>query len=834
MVRRYALLAALPLLVAAQAAPPAPWAETRGDLDGDGKPERARLGRDGVLVVEAADGRELLQVPLPDAGRIERAQLRVVPVEERVALHVRAELGRGQAAEAVVSGGRVLFAGRTGPVGDGERAQRLRVDEAGIVRYQTSPGVARCDGEEQLFPERWDFGSGRFRAVTVDPPLGRRLKTAATAPAGLEGPPLGLFRFVAASTDSSGDRRADRLAAPRELEDGAPATVWQAGAGATAKGAWATARAQAGPQRVRAVRLTAGNEAPRAVTLVVGSHVDEQFTVEVGPGARWVTLPPDGAATACVSVVVAEPGPRGNALAEVAIYGDVDGPGGIAKLIDDVAEARADADGAARLLTMRGAAAAEAVAAALPTTTGLGRRRLIQVLAETATPATAPALGKALETAAGPDRTLVVDALARLGEAGVAQAARIYGDATQAAEARADAATVLGRVPGPTAVAALLAHAGQGEPLVRAAAMRAMARQFAAGSTEPFWKVLDEARGEAATGDVARAVAPVAREANADVRRGTAAVLRTAAAKTRGAQQFAGQLRVLRAIGDLGAEELLPTVREAARDREPVLRAAAATAAAHIAGGDAIARAAVTDADAGVRKAALLALGARAAAGAPQASPAEATHAPLAAQALADDAWPMVRHAAADALGSACAEARGAVAAPLTRALLGDGKELKGADASEEVRRAALAALGRCSPPLPTLTAVLTEPRQPTSVRELAAALVAKRGGPEAARALATALRDALGDPAADDRTAGLAVACTRALARVGDRSRPVLEALGEAANEPGSPAVRAAAMESIGLLCPDGAAEALRKGASDADGQVVRAARAAMNRCLR
>src|SRR6185295_6053236 len=83
MVRRYALLAALPLLVAAQAAPPAPWAETRGDLDGDGKPERARLDRDGVLVVETATGRELLKVPLPDAGRIERAQLKVVAVEER-------------------------------------------------------------------------------------------------------------------------------------------------------------------------------------------------------------------------------------------------------------------------------------------------------------------------------------------------------------------------------------------------------------------------------------------------------------------------------------------------------------------------------------------------------------------------------------------------------------------------------------------------------------------------------------------------------------------------------------------------------------------------------
>src|SRR5204863_3362 len=83
-------------------------------LDGDGKPERARLLRDGVLVVESAEGRELLKVALPDAGRIERATVKVVAVEERVALHARAELGRGQAAEAVVSGGKVIFVGRRG------------------------------------------------------------------------------------------------------------------------------------------------------------------------------------------------------------------------------------------------------------------------------------------------------------------------------------------------------------------------------------------------------------------------------------------------------------------------------------------------------------------------------------------------------------------------------------------------------------------------------------------------------------------------------------------------------------------------------------------------
>ena len=61
-----------------------------------------------------------------------------------------------------------------------------------------------------------------------------------------------------------------------------------------------------------------------------------------------------------------------------------------------------------------------------------------------------------------------------------------------------------------------------------------------------------------------------------------------------------------------------------------------------------------------------------------------------------------------------------------------------------------------------------------------------------------------------------------RAAFALRDTSRPVLEALGEAANEPLSAAVRAAAMETIGELCPDGAARRrCDKGAHDADGGV-------------
>ena len=281
------------LWAAEPAAPPPPLAEARGDLDGDGRPERVHLERDGALVVDDADGKPRARVSLAAKQPIVRGEVRIVAAEGHVVVQARAELGRGRAVEAVLGdGGRqTIFDGRTGPVGDGERAIVLRVDDDGVVQYQTAAGFSRCDGDDMLFPERWDFGSGRFRPVTDDPPAGLKLRATAAAPSGLEGPPLGLFRFTAESTDASGDRRADRLAAPAELDDGKPSTAWHAGFGATARGQWVTARTQAGAPRVRALEIVPGKEAPRALALILGPSSDQQFTVELGAGVQWVVLP---------------------------------------------------------------------------------------------------------------------------------------------------------------------------------------------------------------------------------------------------------------------------------------------------------------------------------------------------------------------------------------------------------------------------------------------------------------------------------------------------------------------------------------------------------------
>src|SRR5262249_40300860 len=92
----------------------------------------------------------------------------------------------------------------------------------------------------------------------------------------------------------------------------------------------------------------------------------------------------------------------------------------------------------------------------------------------------APPLGRALETARGDEREIIVNGLTRLGAPGAAEALRIYPDGSQAAEARADAARVLGAVGGEANVAALIAGAGAKEPIGQLATQQSLSKAAAA------------------------------------------------------------------------------------------------------------------------------------------------------------------------------------------------------------------------------------------------------------------------------------------------------------------------------------------------------------------
>jgi HEAT repeat protein len=815
--------------------PPPPAAQATGDLDGDGRPERVRVERAGTIEVEGPDGKSLGSIALSTKPPvIDHAQVEMTSAEKHPVAHVRIRLRGGKLWEAVLAVDKgqlqTIFAGPTGPIGDGERSVKLKVGDDGIVRYQTSPTMVRCDGEDMLFPERWDFAAQKFRPVDVDVPEGQKLRAVAQKPDTVPDAPLGLFHFVAASTDPSAEveRRADLLAAPHELEDGSAGSVWRGGAGA-----WVTARAAQKQHAVTAVRLHfAPGGAPRTIALVLPHKA---FTVEIPKdpkGPVYAVLPAPEPAE-CLSLSL----PQAASLAEVGIFTDADRAGGLEQLAADVAAGGAAATGAAQVLSTQGVQAARAIGKTLETAHGPGRRRLLEVLAGLGEAEAAPALGRALETAAPDERKIIIAGLARLGANGVTEAARVYADESQTPEAHADAAEVLGELAGTTvagadaAARALIAGAGRGGPAVRGATVKALGKAGVRNNKVGGLIVADLKQALQANGTGEHGAKPADENRLADLARalgvaGAGLVDKAEAARVlvellHARNEFDVQYKTLRALGDLGDPSAASALGEATRSKDEVLRWAATESAARLgAGARPVVLASARDQDPRVRLAALSGLGS---------SPGDdGVHA--AEEALARDAWPMVRRAAAETLSNACSI--GGVEAALEHASAGSGDEAHGADPSEEVRRAALVALGRCAPRSPAIARILRTHAQPISVRELAAALIAKSGAPGAAKALAETLDSVLGDPTADERTAGLAVACLRALARTGDTSRPILESLGAASSEQMSPAIRAAAQETIGKLCPDGASAAFKRGLVDPDPQVRRITENAQRIC--
>jgi HEAT repeat protein len=627
---------------------------------------------------------------------------------------------------------------------------------------------------------------------------------------------------------------------------------------------------------------------PRSLALLVD---DQVFTVAPPQGFFYVVLPTPLPAS-CVSLVIAEPPPessRGTSLAEVTIFTDSDAAGGPAALAAQVAGDGAGAEGAARALQGLGKPALPAITGAIETAHGNGRRRLVAVLAALDVQEAAPALARALATAENDamgqsrERALIVEALGRLGLAGAQAAAVIYRSTAQAPDARSDAAAALGRIGSAgrggeseaigallsglrgapsklrlAAVAALQsagAHSPQAVAAMRAALAAALRpslssdggpglpssgpaaapgpSQRTGGPSPPSATPPSPAPGAAAEsagaadserpavggaatsfedlylGDLARAIGGAARQ---DPSRDESGALLGEALGA--ARSFETRLRVIRAIGALGSPRSTGLLAELiARDKDDVLRWSAVEAAAALdnhSGRPAL-MSALADRDPRVRRAAL--------AGLSPATTAESAK-PLLSS-LAGDRWPMVRRAAVEGLAGAC------VVSSVTDALA------KGVDdPSEEVKRASLVALARCLPQSPVIALALEDQKQAIALRELAAALLAKGHPPDAGKRIAAVLDQVLTDPAADERFAGLATACARALGRLGDGSVPVLESLNAAAQHPGAPTVRAASIEAIATLCPTGAQNAFKRALEDPDPHVRQAATRAAAKC--
>jgi HEAT repeat protein len=803
---------------------------------------------DGALDVRAG-GAVVARVPLetpslrrgpPRAREVAIDGRRIVEVRVAVRGTPREELWIGEV------GGRaprVVFRGVVGPRdADGETALDYDVSADGVLEYQTASHVTRCDGAPlRLFPRAFDFDAGRFRPVVspLPPPARETLVGRRGDPAMPQGRPVATFHFTAASTTRGAGNDARDLTAPVAVDDGDPATAWTEGLGGDGRGEFLTARAGAGGAVVRGLRIIPGDAASaasyrarnrvRKLQLSLGPRDDQRFDVDLpddSGGARfrepfWVALP-HPVQTSCATVVIMEvtPGteaspPRSygaTAISELAIFTELDGPGGAERVVAEVARA---ADCAARVpsLVALGAAAVLPTAQAIMSAGGRSAQReclvdaLTRLEPEPKNPIVVEALVAAVAGASEKEERLVREALRRAGEPPVAALAAVLGSAAATVDDRARAARLLGALDDPRAAEALLAAAGLGSPPEREAVVLALAgvRGLDVGV---LLAAIEHGGSESREADLLRVVPGVVKR-TPEARARALATLQGALAAAR---PFEVRARAVMALGALGPEAIPALVDVRTGGEEPVLRHLAARELVTVGGPTSAAalQDALRDADPRVRATAAEGLGQERAVAAGPALIAGAKQEP----------WPFVRRAELEALGRLC----GAAAADLlVRAVDRD---------VAEVRRAALVGLARCRDPRARalLLRVLGRRNEASTVRELSAALLGEMGDRAAAPAMAAALTRQVNESEEDLSVEGVAEMTLRSLARLGGPDATA--AAVKLAKDTRHP-FQSTAVEALGVLCDPGAGAAtLRALAAGPPGALALAAQNADKRC--
>jgi HEAT repeat protein len=809
---------------------------------------------DGALDVRAG-GAVLAHVPL-ETPPLRRGPPRAkeATIDGRRVVEVRVAV-RGTPREEVWIGEvggrapRVVWRGLAGPRdADGETALDVDVTADGVLEYQTANQVTRCDGAPvRLFPRAFDFASGRFRPVVspLPPPAPETLVGRRGDPAMPAGRPVGAFHFTAASTTAAAGSDARDLTAPVGVDDGDPATAWSEGLGGDGRGEFLTARASAGGAVVRGLRILPGDATSaarfrarnrvRKLQLSLGPRDDQRFDVvlpeDAGGDAAgryrepyWVALPHPVPAS-CATVVITEVAPGteaappksygATAISELAIFTELDGPGGADRLVSDFARA---ADCAARLPELAGLGAeavlptAQALIQAAPGGHTAERECLVEALAELEpapkNPIVVEALVAAVAGASEREERLVSGALGRAADPPVAALAELMGSAKAPDEDRARAARLLGGLDDPRAAEALLAALGGGTAVERDAAVRALAGAPKLDA-EALVAAIERGGGTAERQADLLRVVPAAVKRTPGAREPALAALRASLPETR---PFEVRARAVMALGALGGGALPALAEVRARADDPVLRHLAARELATVGGAEALGalRAALGDADPRVRATAAEGLG--------QARD-QAAGAALIAGAK-QEPWPFVRRAELEALGRLCGPA---AADLLVRAVDRD---------VAEVRRAALVGLSRCQDPRarPLLLRVLGRRNEASTVRELAAALLGELGDRAAAPAMASALMRQVSESEEDLSVEGVAETTLRSLARLGGPEATA--AAVKLAKDKRHP-FQASAVEALGLLCDPGAGAAtLRELAAGPPGTLAVAAQNADKRC--
>lgn len=863
------------LLLASQAtyAAPAAILTTQLDLQGDGKLVTAQVLADGQVKLRTTTGHETLlslreSPDSPPLSPVTQAKAQVEASREGRFLVVRAQLagGRQQSLVAAVQGAAITpaFVGTTGPIGrDAEREIEVAVTPAGLIRYQRSPTIQRCDGESRLFIERFVAGqapASQWQAapeVTQPTLAAHPLQRATRPPPATPTSAIGVFRATSASAQA-GVVRADLLAPPHELEDKKPGTAWRVPH--DAKNAFVTLVADGIGHQVHALKLVPAPASAGVMPSQVELLLDAQQRIPVqlsGSGEQWITLP-SPVPVSCISILITEAGTRPgqySALGEVSVYTELDlsaqlAPSALVQQLLSPEQTRAE--GALRTLRVLLTQAdpsqltglLSATAQLLPKAQGAGRRRLHEVLLRLAeTQLSEPrrlelaALTTlALEQAEPAERPQLFATLEQLGTAGTATALALLEDTNRPLVLRTEVLTHP-RLLGGSEVLTTLLRISQQDPkepplqraLVTALAQtahcipnqdpRAQALQTSVFATFPQSDSLTTpatfrhaARVVEALGLSRYRCPPGAAEAApADAvvqsfRRLIAIGSPSDTALSDAA--FLLRYRALQALARIGVQTeaqtaLLKEVITAGGDA--VLRAAAVRVLSTFPVEDATQRElltlATTDADPGVRIATAGVLAQRKDPAAVQ----------LSERLLQSDRWPPVRRAGVVARTGQCgATAAGAV--PAIRAAV--------SDEDETVRRLALAGLARCegAGAVEIYASTLQASDAPPALRSQACALLARHGfaSNQAAQMLAhhsisAAISDLLTDPSADERHAGTLSTCTKALADLG--SSIDLPPLLQLADSDLPAPLRSGALDAVAKICKRTSPGALDRG---------------------
>ena len=799
------------------------------DLDGDTLPDSVMVERGAVLVRTArgvlrwtdanvtadaqahavvSNGSAVVAVATPSQAwvlRVQRGQLRLVTQTQIGALDE-----------------------------DGELVQALDVLPQGILRYQSRTDVQRCDGiPARLFAARWDVTSNAFvPAPGVDLPTPTH---AVTASAATELPQRAIFDVHAESfrSDASDARF---LAVPTELSDRNPATVWplgSPGALVAARGGFVTARAQ-WPNTTAsqlAVQLRHHDKKPSRMLVTTPSGTFALTIPSAQPGLHtWTTPLLDG--PDCVSLFIDD---LHAGISELAIVAANEQTGTIdtalvTAIVDDQNRSQA-----LRILTARGVAGTTALRARLQTATEpRHRQRLLAALGQIDPQGAAQQSVAAIIAGeiTGPDLT---EALAALTTRGAhVELLAIAGSANAADDTRRAAITQLAKL-GTIGASGLVSLLGQGSFATRHAII-AGASQASLVELQNATQSLTPANSHT-TGDAWQALllnlATAPTTARSDASQRALELWRTT-------QTYEVQARLTALLARYGDEaqlrglQALPAFAKVAPVRIMLAR--------HVGNnptGMVILQQLLDDKDAGVRAQAALSIAAVLRAGG---QPVATTGPWIAASArdqisavlanrINNDAWPMVRRAAVQAMTVNCGNA----ASPSLRNAVAHDTDLN-------VQLDALDGVLACdrSAVAPLLVSIWRDAKQPAALREHAINLGAAIPTliPQLRRQLRV-WRAATSD--ADAEALRLAQKAAVELGRAGAtmaEQRSAIEAdLLDALGDSAYPEIVAAAitgLAELGASCAPPINAMLRKYVQSDDRMVVLAARQALSRCAR